>query len=106
VRVVARVGWRLLSDYRFDPANGLWRHRAGPVEPPLRLTQVAYAPDGAMCFPRLDDRAPESALLGYLDDARAIIEADHPGRDGVAAPMSEQFEQLRWFELPASCLIG
>ncbi len=106
VRVVARDGWRLLPDYCFDPATGLWRHRAGPVEPPLRLTQVAYAPDGAMCFPRLDDRAPESALLGYLDEARAIISADHPGRDGTAAPMTEHFEQLRWFELPASCLVS
>src|SRR6266566_4776928 len=104
VRVVARDGWRLLPDYCFDPATGLWRHRAGPVEPPLRLTQVAYAPDGAMCFPRLDDRAPESALLGYLDEARAIIAADHPGRDGTAAPTSAHFEELRWFELPASCL--
>jgi selenocysteine lyase/cysteine desulfurase len=106
VRVVARDGWRLLPDYCFDPATGLWRHRAGPVEPPLRLTQVGYAPDGAMCFPRLDDRAPESALLGYLDEARAIIAADHPGRDGTAAPMSAHFEELRWFELPASCLIS
>ena len=106
VRVVARDGWRLLPDYCFDPATGLWRHRAGPVEPPLRLTQVAYAPDGAMCFPRLDDRAPESALLGYLDEARAIIAREHRGPDGTAAPMSEHFEQLRWFELPASCLVS
>jgi selenocysteine lyase/cysteine desulfurase len=106
VRVVARDGWRLLPDYCFDPATGLWRHRAGPVEPPLRLTQVAYGPDGAMCFPRLDDRAPESALLGYLDEARAIIAADHPGRDGTAAPTSAHFEELRWFELPASCLVS
>ena len=37
VRLVARHGWRLLGDYRFDPATGLWRHRRGPAEPPLRL---------------------------------------------------------------------
>ena len=41
VRLVARDGWRLLGDYRFDPATGLWRHRDGPVEPPLRLRDVA-----------------------------------------------------------------
>ena len=37
VRLVARDGWRLLGDYRFDPATGLWTHRDGVVEPPLRL---------------------------------------------------------------------
>ena len=30
VRLVAEHGWRLLADYRFDPATGLWRHRGGP----------------------------------------------------------------------------
>ena len=42
VRLVARDGWRLLPDYRFDAESGLWRHRGGPVEPPLRLSQVSY----------------------------------------------------------------
>ena len=35
VALVARDGWRLLTDYVFDPATGLWRHRRGLVEPPL-----------------------------------------------------------------------
>ena len=29
VRLVAREGWRLLGDYRFDPLTGLWHHRTG-----------------------------------------------------------------------------
>src|SRR5450631_2162103 len=48
VRLVAKDGWRLLTDYLFDPATGLWRHRRGLVEPPLRLSQVSYETDGAM----------------------------------------------------------
>ncbi|MFN2321315.1 MAG: aminotransferase class V-fold PLP-dependent enzyme, partial [Dermatophilaceae bacterium] len=32
VRDVARDGWRLLGDYTFDPATGLWRHRQGVLE--------------------------------------------------------------------------
>jgi selenocysteine lyase/cysteine desulfurase len=107
VRLVAEDGWRLLPDYAFDPASGLWRHRAGPVEPPLRLAQVSYGADGAMSFPRFDDRAPESVLGGYLDEARAIFAAS-AGRPATHArapvPMSAEFEQLRWFELPPSCL--
>jgi selenocysteine lyase/cysteine desulfurase len=106
VRVVARDGWRLLPDYRFDADHGLWRHRSGPVEPPLRLTQVGYDSDGAMCFPRFDDRAPESALAGYLDEARGILARATPAPDAPAAGLSADFEHLRWFELPASCLVS
>ncbi len=29
VRLVATDGWRLLGDYRFEPATGLWRHKDG-----------------------------------------------------------------------------
>ncbi|HEY7048247.1 MAG TPA: aminotransferase class V-fold PLP-dependent enzyme [Jatrophihabitantaceae bacterium] len=105
VLLVAREGWRLLPDYRFDPDHGLWRHRSGPVEPPLRLTQVGYDADGAMCFPRFDDRAPESALAGYLDEARAILGQAHPAPDAPAVGLSEDFEHLRWFELPPPCLV-
>ena len=35
VRLVARDGWKLLGDYRFDPVTGMWRHRDGVVVPPL-----------------------------------------------------------------------
>ena len=34
VDLVATDGWRLLPDYAFEPATGLWRHRAGRPEPP------------------------------------------------------------------------
>ena len=40
VEIVASDGWRLLHDYRFDPVTGLWHHRNGPIEPPLRLADV------------------------------------------------------------------
>jgi len=106
VMLVAREGWRLLPDYRFDPDHGLWRHRSGPVEPPLRLTQVGYDADGAMCFPRFDDRAPESALAGYLDAAKVILEQAQPAPDAPAVGLSEDFEHLRWFELPPPCLVS
>ncbi len=46
---------------RFDPATGLWHHRDGPVEPPLRLTDVTY-PDGVMTYPRTHVTADESIL--------------------------------------------
>jgi selenocysteine lyase/cysteine desulfurase len=108
VTFVARHGWRLLPDYTFEPTTGLWRHRLGPVEPPLRLHQVHYDPaTGAMCYPRHDEPVPESALAGYLAEAERIVSAPRPPRPrpaGDPAPLSADFEQLRWFELPTECL--
>jgi selenocysteine lyase/cysteine desulfurase len=107
VALVAEHGWRLLPDYSFDTATGLWRHRDGPVEPPLRLSQVGYDSEtGAMTFPSHDEPVPESALAGYLEQAREIFAAAPgaaPGDDG-SATLSADFEHLRWFELPAACL--
>ena len=58
VALVADFGWRLVPQYRFNPDTGLWRHEHGPVEPPLRLTQVGYDADGNLTFPRHHDTAP------------------------------------------------
>ncbi|AQZ62084.1 aminotransferase [[Actinomadura] parvosata subsp. kistnae] len=42
VDLIARYGTRLLPDYRFDPATGLWRHRAAPTDPPLHLSDLHF----------------------------------------------------------------
>jgi hypothetical protein len=108
VQIVASDGWRLLCDYRFDPERGLWHHRRGPVEPPLSLADVGYdAVSGAMTYPRHHDTAPESALAGYLAEARRLLAAiDPPEAFDPGAGVSSDFEHLRWFELPAACLAG
>ena len=110
VRLVARHGWRLLGDYRFDPVTGLWRHRHGPAEPPLRLGQVSYDDQGRMTYPRQQDRAPESELRRYLDEAVArFATAETAQLERGAQPLpgfvSADFEHLRWFDLPAVCLL-
>lgn len=108
VRMVARDGWRLLCDYRFDPATGLWRHERGPIEPPLRLSMVSYDADGRLCYPHHDDTAPESVLCDYLDEARALL-ADAGRPDCLAdqsGTVNADFDHLRWFDLPARCLVG
>ena len=104
VRFVAREGWRLLGDYRFEPDSGLWRHRNGPAEPPLRLSQVSYAADGTMVYPHHDTTAPVSVLSGYLQEARRIVDASRPPDFSTRAHLSENFDELLWFELPASSL--
>lgn len=104
VRLVAREGWRLLGDYVFDPASGLWRHREGLVDPPLSLYDVTYA-DGRVSFPGHEVSGGEELLVQHLADARAVLAAavepdltSHPG------DVSADFEHLRWFDLPADCV--
>ena len=107
VRLVARDGWRLLEDYRFDPVSGLWRHHRGPTEPPLRLAHVGYDGEGILRYPHRVDRAPESELARYLDEAQALLASRPLGVDGTAHgahAVSADFEHLRWFDLPPVCL--
>lgn len=111
VNLVATHGWRLLPDYEFNPESGLWRHRNGPAEPPLRLSQIHYAEDGSMVYPRLADVAPESALQGYLEEGRRILVDAQPdtqptdsGELVAAGLVRADFDTLRWFDLPPVCL--
>jgi hypothetical protein len=110
VDLVAAHGWKLLPEYRFDPATGLWRHRRGAVEPPLRLRDVSYDPStGAMVRPPIaHDTAPDTALADHLAAARERLEAAPPwSADGEPlAALSAEFEHLRWFDLPAASLGG
>ena len=105
VRLVAREGWRLLGDYRFEPDTGLWRHRGGAVEPPMRLSDVSYDDTGAMTYPHHDTTAPVSVLADYMATARTIM-ADATAPDfSEIAHLTDDFDQLRWFELPAGALV-
>jgi selenocysteine lyase/cysteine desulfurase len=108
VHLVADQGWKLLGDYRFDPASGLWRHRRGPVEPPLRLHALRYDDQGRLHGGAAHATASDDALPGYLDQARRLL-ASHPGPapsdgDGALPGLSADFEELRWFVLPRECL--
>lgn len=103
VALVAREGWKLLPDYRFDPVTGLWHHRAGAAEPPLRLSQVSYDEDGTMTYPRHDTTAPASVLDDHLAEARRIF-AQASSDLGPAATLAGDFDHLRWFALPATCV--
>ena len=58
VGLVADHGWAMLEDYAFDPATGLWRHRAGAVEPPLRLSMLRYDDVGTLALEASDLSGP------------------------------------------------
>jgi selenocysteine lyase/cysteine desulfurase len=101
---LATWGHRLLPDYRFDFHTGLWRHRAGLSEPPLRLGDVRFEPGGTMTYPPRSARAGEDALKATMADARALL-ADMPDHvDDGPTGLPDDFEALRWFPLPAVCV--
>ena len=114
---VATHGWALLPEYRFNPYSGLWRHKRGLVEPPLRLTDLKYTADGHLHLPgraAAHERAGEDALPGYLAEAEKVVAdlvppvpepagpAVSPGGLGAGAgtAVSASFEELRWFPYP------
>jgi selenocysteine lyase/cysteine desulfurase len=103
VAFVAEHGHRFLADYTFDPATGLWRHRAAPEDPPIRLSQLRYDESGRLVHPHRDDRADESVLEDHLKQAQLLL-ADHPEFFPEVAPgqMPQDFDALRWFPLPAA----
>ena len=104
VDLVATDGWRLLPDYTFEPATGLWRHRDGTPEPPMSLFDIAYDPaDGSMRRPSHRRQEPESRLGEYLVEAREVLAGPRrpPDRPTIGkGAVGPDFEGLRWFLLP------
>jgi selenocysteine lyase/cysteine desulfurase len=103
VRLVARDGWRLLGDYRFDPASGRWTHRTGVVEPPLRLGDVRYD-DSGMHPPTSRLIGGEELLAQQLREGAEILRTAPEPDLTPPAKVSDDFEHLRWFDLPDSAL--
>ena len=107
VRFVARYGDRFLTDYRFDPPTGLWRHRdASAVAAPLGLDDVRYdGPSASMSYPRHRATGEAAILHQHLDDARRLAAArSAPTGLDTATGLRADVEALRWFDLPAICL--
>jgi len=104
VHILARDGWRLLSDYEFDPHTGIWRHRDMHPEAKLRLQSISYR-SGKMQYRSRHITEPDSAYGEYLNDARLIIEDRKHLPDTMLANsegliLDPELERLRWFPLP------
>ncbi|MBZ0090383.1 MAG: aminotransferase class V-fold PLP-dependent enzyme [Thermoanaerobaculia bacterium] len=99
VTLIAEEGWKLLPQYRFEPASGQWRHRQRPPQPAARLTDIRYE-EGRMRYASSHLTEPESALADYLEEARRICSqaASAPAVPPEALP--DEVEALRWFPLP------
>lgn len=106
VDLIARHGWRLLPDYRFDLQTGNWRHREAPPHAALGLSDVSYAA-GRMNYPAHHEYASEDVLQSYLEDARRRLDIDETRFADMELPppgYPDGFEALRWFPLPHEVL--
>ena len=100
VHLTAEFGHRLLPYYRFNAASGLWQHQDGPIEPPLRLKHLSYDANGRLTYTVHNERAPESALEGYLSSACALLRSlAEPDLITHVPGASNDFETLRWFDI-------
>ncbi len=104
VDVVATLGYRLLPQYQFDPESGLWNHKNGRADPPLSLSEVGFT-EGVIQLPPDLPRAPVSALAEYLAAGTDLLQSlPEPQIRGPEDLISQDFESLRWFELPRESL--
>lgn len=99
VERIAEEGWKLLPQYRFEPATGQWRHRQRPLRPTARLADIRYL-DGDLVYRSRRLTEPESALGGYLEEARRILAAAGVAPAVEPEPLPAELEELRWFPLP------
>ncbi|MCB0889086.1 MAG: aminotransferase class V-fold PLP-dependent enzyme, partial [Nocardioidaceae bacterium] len=72
IKLIAESGWKMLPDYHFEPATGLWRHREGLIDPPLSLSQISYA-DGTMRSPSARDTGDDTMLGEQLAQAGRLL---------------------------------
>ena len=103
VDLVGRYGHRLLPDYRFHPASGLWRHHSGLPHPPHRLADLSFATAPSN---RTEAGPGDEALAGYLREARRILATRSDRLDDGPTGLPAEFEALREFHLPPVCLTG
>lgn len=68
---------------------------------PLRLTDVGYDVDGRLSYPHHDDREPVSVLAEYLAQAESLAQQRASDDEDDRGGLSDDFEALRWFELPS-----
>lgn len=98
VQLIADTGHRLLEDYRFDPASGLWRHRDMPEPPPPSFEDL------------LGVRQPDPMTIGedalpvYLDRALELLHARPDSVTAGPSGLPPELEVLRDFHLPPVCL--
>ncbi|MEE8600342.1 aminotransferase class V-fold PLP-dependent enzyme [Euzebya tangerina] len=100
VELVAGHGIELLADYRFDARTGRWQHREATEAGIERLADLVIGQDG-FTQTRPARGRDEVSLSEHLAAAHELLHRRRPAVDPGWPEVSEDFESLRWFPLPA-----
>ena len=101
IELVARYGYALLPEYRFDPQSGEWQHHRSNRRLAMRLNTLSYA-RGRLEYGTRKSTEPESNLPLYLAESRIILEQavrDLAHLEVNHTELPSSFEALRWFPL-------
>lgn len=101
IAIVAELGYKLLPLYEFNTITGRWRHKDGPVTPPLSLDHVEVTDIGLQYeLPSFTSSGEEQDE--YLDWAITYLTSlPAPDITNLPSLQSDSLENLRWFELSA-----
>ena len=101
VELVADYGWRMMSEYCFDPETGRWTHRNGQSLPTIRLGDIEYQ-GGEMTFPPNMSNESHISLQAQLERAESVLKAQELTACGTLETyaLNRDYEELRWFVLP------
>lgn len=97
VDLIARLGHRLLPDYRFDVRTGAWTHRSrAEVAPPLAqlLLRRPFLATGDGAHP------PSRALESQLAEAERVLSESRSCTASTPDTWPPGSERLHWFTLP------
>lgn len=97
VHLIAEHGWKLLSQYEFVSASGLWRHRGGHTMTPVSLhdvTLVGSSLESGYAHLHQD----ETELAANLAFAKDLFSQD-PDLSTEPSVLPPDAELLRWFPL-------
>ena len=98
VNLIATDGFRLLPEYRFEPASGLWQHAQKQPEPPMSLTDISYA-SGSMQFENRRSSG-ERDFAHFSAEARKLFDKGCDATPCGLPDTTADFEHLRWFPYP------
>jgi hypothetical protein len=105
IDLIGHYGHRLLADYRFDPRTGLWQHHRRPPEPVVQLAELGRVMTESPGPSRHPVTVGEEVLAQYLTYAGDLMRERPDPLDDRPSGLAADFEALRWFHLPAACVL-
>jgi selenocysteine lyase/cysteine desulfurase len=108
LELVAEYGWRMLPWYRYDPIQGVWRHK----EHRLQEHSIQHVdPIGSLDWHRQSQRGadqqhsqallPAPTLTQYLSAARDVLQHIAKPASTDELLLDSRYQALRWFMLPS-----